>query len=44
MYDEVHAYLVKGEYPCNSTKQDKNSLRKTAKVSSMMHVIIIIDY
>ena len=31
IYDEVYAYLSKGEYPHNCTKQDKNSLRKRAK-------------
>ena len=31
IYDEVYAYLSKGEYPLNYSKQDKNSLRKRAK-------------
>ena len=31
IYDEVYAYLSKGEYPHHYTKQDKNSLRKRAK-------------
>ena len=31
IYDEVDAYITNGDYPLDSSKQEKNSIRKRAK-------------